>query len=153
MGNTGKAAGTTRDSSGGKSMIEQPEKSRYATVAQDYRAQYSDPIAMRSGDEVAIGERDTEYAGWIWCTHADGRSGWVPESYLSLEGSVGRALRDYTARELSAAAGEVVELGEEYSGWVWAINARRESGWLPTDHLKVEPDPARTELCSSEDAG
>jgi len=111
--------------------------SRRAVLARSYCAQYSDPIVMRAGDVVAIGERDAQYAGWIWCRHPDGRSGWVHESLLSIEGDQGRARRDYSARELTADVDEVVELGEELGGWVQATNARRESGWLPADHLRV----------------
>ena len=118
-------------------MTERHEESRHVTVARDYRAKYNNPIVIQSGDEVALGEWDTDYVGWIWCTQADGRSGWVHESCLSIEGSVGQALRDYTARELTAVTGEVVELGEEHSGWVWATNSRCESGWLPIDHLNI----------------
>src|SRR4030095_9981634 len=119
-------------------MTEPRKKLRQATVVRDYVAQYSDPIAMLTGDEVILGERDTENVDWIWCTHPDGRSGWVHESFLSIDGGVGRALRDYSARELTVVMGEVIELGEEHSGWVRATNSLRESGWLPADHLKVE---------------
>jgi len=119
-------------------MNEQSKKLRNATVAKDYHAQYSDPIVMRSGDEIVLGERDTENVDWIWSTSSDGRSGWAPVIYLSIDGGSGRALRDYSAMELTATAGEVIEICEEHSGWVLATNSRGESGWLPAEHLKVE---------------
>ena len=134
-------------------MAEWQSNSRRAAVARDYTAQYSDPIVIRMGDELALGERDTEYGGWIWCTHPDGRSGWVPDSLLVIEGTVGRALRDYSAQELTARAGEVVEIGEAHAGWVWAIDSRGASGWLPVDHLATEPSAARSEPPLGEDAG
>lgn len=120
-------------------MSERHDHPGHAVVIQEYRAQYTDPIVMRLGDVVTLGERDAEYPWWLWCTHPDGRSGWVHESFLSIEGSVGRALCDYSAKELTAIAGEVIELHEERGGWVRATKARGESGWLPADHVRVEP--------------
>jgi len=119
-------------------MTESNKKPRRAIVKKDYQAQYLDPIAMRSGDEIIIGDRDTENADWIWCTHPDGRSGWVHESFLSIEAGAGRASRDYSAKELTVETGEVIELGEERSGWVRATNSCGESGWLPAANLEVE---------------
>ena len=119
-------------------MNKQDETLKHALVVRDYHAQYSHPIAMQAGDRIQIGRRDEDYQGWIWCTHSDGRSGWVPESLVSIDGNDGRAQCDYTAKELSAVTGEVLELGEAHSGWIWATNSRGESGWLPIDHLKVE---------------
>jgi len=37
-------------------------------VVADYRAAYPDPIIVRAGDELIVGDGDPEYPGWVWCT-------------------------------------------------------------------------------------
>jgi hypothetical protein len=100
-----------------------------------YRAQYPDPIVIRRGETVALGQRDDEFPGWIWCTAADGRSGWVPEHFLSIEGTRGQTLRDYSAVELDVAEGMLVTVREEILGWA-LVETDRGSGWVPLSHLE-----------------
>ena len=103
-------------------------------MIRSYRAQYPDPIVIRRGETVALGERDAEYPGWIWATAADGRRGWVPEHFLSIEGNRGQTLRDYSAVELDVAEGMLVTVLEEILGWA-RVEADRGSGWVPLSHL------------------
>jgi hypothetical protein len=100
---------------------------------------YSDPITGAAGDRLALGRRDDEYPGWIWATAADGRAGWVPESWLRVEGESGVLLRDYTAAELPLEPGDVVRGETLESGWLWAANKAGEWGWVPVDHLEKLP--------------
>ena len=81
-----------------------------------------------------LGKRDAEYPGWIWATGTAGRSGWVPEHFLSIEGDRGRALRDYSALELDVAEGTLVIVLEEVLGWA-LVETDRRSGWVPLSHL------------------
>jgi hypothetical protein len=108
-------------------------------VLTDYQTQYPDPIVMRAGDPLQVGEADADNPAWVWCTGPDGRSGWVPRAYFAWDGAAGRALRDYAATELNVRVGEVLTGGEEESGWVWAANAQGQKGWVPMTH--VEPLP------------
>jgi hypothetical protein len=103
----------------------------------DHEPTYPDPITMRAGDVLQLGQRDDEYPGWIWCTARDGRAGWVPAAYLDVAGDAGVARRDYRAVELRAGAGEVVVVSAEESGWAWVVNARGEAGWVPATKLTV----------------
>jgi len=53
------------------------------TVLKEHRASYADPIAMRAGDPVTVGRRDTTWHEYVWCTGPDGREGWVPSEGLT----------------------------------------------------------------------
>jgi len=37
--------------------------------------------AVNVGDELLVGQR---LNGWVWCTNANGQSGWVPERNLEM---------------------------------------------------------------------
>lgn len=99
---------------------------------------YPDPIRGAAGDRLLLGRRDDEYPGWVWATAADGRAGWLPESWLLVEGEYGVLRRDYTAAELPLAPGDIVNGELELNGWLWATNAAGEHGWVPLDCLSIE---------------
>jgi hypothetical protein len=119
---------------------------------QEHRASHADPIALRAGDPVTVGRRDTTWPKYVWCAGPDGREGWVPEEFLGRAGdadlgaaggaaagdaatapgmSTRRARRDYDARELDVAPGDVVLAGEEAGGWIWCEDADGRFGWVP----------------------
>ena len=98
---------------------------------------YPDPIRGAAGDRLTLGRRDDEFPGWIWATAADGREGWVPESWLLLEGEDGVLLRDYDATELSLAPGDEVSGDLVESDWLWATGAGSRTGWAPLDCLML----------------
>jgi hypothetical protein len=119
------------------------------TVVQAHRASHEDPIALRVGDLITVGRRDTTWPDYVWCTGQDGREGWVPEAFLEATGGdaatgedatadatadVRRARRDYDARELDVAPGDVVLAGEEAGGWYWC-EAADGRGWVPAECL------------------
>ena len=107
-----------------------------ARVLKDYVAQYPDPIAMVPGDVVQVGKFDPEYPGWVWTTSKrTGKSGWVPEESLAIEGTQGRASRAFTAQELTVSAGEAVTIVEELLGWAWVEAGPSRKGWVPLSHL------------------
>lgn len=111
-----------------------------ARVVERYRTQYADPIGFRAGDELALGRRDDQFVGWIWATAPSGTSGWVPIEALAIEGDGegerGRALCDYTARELDVDEGERVTIARELAGWAWVRSERGGEGWVPLAHLE-----------------
>lgn len=111
-----------------------------ARLLRDYRTQYHDPVRFVRGDAVQAAQRDTEWPEFLWATDAGGRSGWVHQDYLDGDRGKVSAVRDYSARELDAAAGEAVRLIEQAGGWWWVENERGEQGWLPARDLSIEQE-------------
>ncbi len=101
-----------------------------------YQKAYADPIRMQAGEALSIGDKETEWPGWIWCTGRNGKSGWVPAKYVERQDHTGIALYDYDATELSVSAGQMLSLGQEESGWVWCTNQEGQSGWVPLECLE-----------------
>jgi uncharacterized protein YgiM (DUF1202 family) len=110
---------------------------RITHVTAGYVPAHRDPIVLKAGETVTVGERDTEWPEFLWCISSAGRGGWVPAGALERHGSVGVAVRDYDATELTVAAGEVLTVREEVGGWCWCTNGRGESGWVPARHLAL----------------
>ena len=105
-------------------------------VISEYQTPYSEPLVISAGEELAIGEKESEWSGWIWCTNQDGKSRWVPEKYVERRGDTGIALYDYEATELSVSVGEELRMGKEESGWIWCTNQEGQSGWVPADNVE-----------------
>ena len=105
-------------------------------VAREYQSPYSEPLAISAGEELTIGEKESSWSGWVWCTNRDGKSRWVPEKYVERKGNSGTALYDYEATELSVSVGEELTMGQVESGWIWCTNQRGQSGWVPADHVE-----------------
>ena len=77
----------------------------------------------------------------MWCVDAAGKSGWLPEQALAIDGDQGRALWDFDAIELTVAAGDRVTGHERLNGWVWCVNARGAAGWVPLDKVRPVASP------------
>jgi hypothetical protein len=106
-------------------------------VSLSYEAVYPDPLIVKAGEKLSVGQNDTQWPDWVWCTDPNGKSGWMPESYLDRTGSQGLARRDYDATELSASASEELVAHYEESGWIWCTNRWGQSGWIPLDNVEV----------------
>ena len=102
-----------------------------------WQVHYPDPIRGAAGDRLTLGRRDDEFPGWVWAMTADGREGWVPESWLRVEGESGVLLRDYDAAELPLETGDKVSGDLVESGWLWATVAGGRMGWAPLDCLEL----------------
>ena len=92
-------------------------------------------LKLVTNDLVIISEEQPdkpEWENWIWCQNSN-NAGWVPKHLIKIiDHKTGRALDDYSAKELSIGAGEVVVGFEEFCGWVWSKNENSlEKGWLP----------------------
>ena len=111
--------------------------SRKVRVISPYEAMYRIPLTVVAGDELALGQHDVEWPGWVWATDKTGHSGWAPESYMLVKDRTGRMLRPYTGRELSVDVGEVLRVEDEESYWLWCVNAKGDKGWVPEKN--VEP--------------
>ena len=91
---------------------------------------------------MRVGERDTDFPGWIWATSlTSGKGGWVPEHFLRIEGERGESLRDYSAKELSVSEGDMVTIREELLGWALVETASGGVGWVPQSHLARSVSP------------
>ena len=95
-----------------------------------YLPQYSDPIQVRAGERVTIGDADPQFPGWKWCRARDGREGWVPAELIAND-AAGVMLQDYSAQELAVASGEEVRVEDRRHGWLLVRNDRGERGWIP----------------------
>jgi uncharacterized protein YgiM (DUF1202 family) len=115
------------------------EGQRTCRVVADYESPYTVPCAFSAGEGLTISQRESEWAGWVWCTNREGKSRWVPEAYVERRGDTCVMLCDYEATELSVRVGEeLLVSGEEESGWVWCTNQAGQSGWVPGDNVRVE---------------
>jgi hypothetical protein len=104
-------------------------------VVAEYQAAYPDPLVMRAGEVLAIGEKESEWGGWLWCTNQQGASRWVPEAFVEQRGATCVMLRDYDATELSVHVGEELVVEQETADWFWCTNCRGQSGWVPKENL------------------
>ena len=111
------------------------QRQKHWRVISEYRSAYPAPLVLRAGDELAVGEKESPWAGWLWCTDPAGKSGWVPEAYVARTGDTCTLLCDYDATELTVHAGEELISGQEASGWFWCTNREGQSGWVPAEHL------------------
>lgn len=112
---------------------------RWKLVTEGWDATYSEPIVLREGDAVVVGRRDAEWPGFVWCDAEAGRAGWVPAAFLDTpDAETANAIREYSARELTVAAGELVDVLESTAGWSWCCSSGGSTGWLP-DRVLVSP--------------
>lgn len=102
-------------------------------ITKVHRSNYPNPICFRRGQQVEVGEEDPNFPGWIRVKTEDGNEGWAPMDYLELapSGEQGKAVNDYTAKELDVRPGEQVEIISELAGWVWCRSSLGEYGWIP----------------------
>ena len=100
-------------------------------------ASYADSIKVAKGAFLSLTGREEIWDAhrWLWAVADDGREGWVPDDLVieSDEGPV--ASRDFSADELTCAAGEAVEIIRETHGWAWCRNRDGREGWLPLRNL------------------
>ena len=103
-----------------------------------HTASYELPLRASAGDAVLCERRESEWAGWVWCTlpAPRGRSGWVPESWLRIDSGACTLLRDYDAVELSVSEGEILTGSVVAEGWLWATSQHGQSGWVPLGCLE-----------------
>jgi uncharacterized protein YgiM (DUF1202 family) len=106
-------------------------------VIEDYESPYTEPLIITKGEILTIGKKESEWSGWIWCTNKFGKSRWVPESYLEIQETTGKAKQDYNATELTVRVGEELIIEKEEAEWYWVTNQRNRSGWVPIKNVKI----------------
>ena len=109
------------------------EHNEIRLVIREHTATFPDPLVLKAGERVHVGQADDQWPAFLWCVNAQGKGGWVPEAFLQRHGEAGIARRAYDARELSVGAGERVSVGERVGGWAWVTDAAGESGWIPEE--------------------
>ena len=95
-------------------------------VTKPHQAADADPLNVRKGKHLSFERRETEWPEWIWCTSSSGKSTWVPENWVEIEGDSCVMKRDYVATELAVDVGEVLTPQFEESGWAWATTVTGE---------------------------
>lgn len=103
------------------------------------------PIKLRAGDVVLLGEKfedDKTWPDWIHCISKRTEKRWTPIQLLQIDRDSGIAKCDYTAKEMSVAAGDMVSSNDELNIWIWCIRkSDDQSGWLPKNHQKNSNKP------------
>ena len=99
------------------------------------------PILLAVGQQVDVGERDTEWPEFVFVTAAHG-SGWVPARHLSAASGTAVVVTAYDTTELPTRVGEVVEVVAEDlpSGWLWCRSGEGREGWVPVKTLEQLAD-------------
>ena len=92
---------------------------------------------MKKGEQLRIEEKECEWPDWVWAITYNGKSGWVPKNYLTIEGDKAKMLVYYDATELTAFIGQELEIQKQESGWVWVISDSGEQGWIPLDNVEI----------------
>ncbi|AZM95684.1 SH3 domain-containing protein [Vreelandella venusta] len=110
-------------------------------VVSSHESEFPNPITFRKGDPLIVGEEykgTEEWDNWFFCSSPGQEPGWVPGQVIErLEGSEGRALDDYTARELNVLEGERLTGARVLNGWLWCEKSiSKESGWVPLENLQ-----------------
>lgn len=113
-------------------------------VTRAYARPFENPISVRAGDVVMPDfDRPTDIPGWVWCTARDGRGGWTPTAWLVCKDGGWHIERDFNAIELTVVPGEVLEVLDRVSGFLWVRRGDGETGWVPCDHVgRAESFPA-----------
>ncbi|MCE8024527.1 hypothetical protein [Billgrantia aerodenitrificans] len=118
--------------------------SKYLVVT-PHVSEFPAPIIFKKGAFLTVGEKyegKADWENWFFCSAPGQEPGWVPGQIIEfLDGSTGRALDDYTARELNVEQGELLVGKRELNGWLWCEKADdTEPGWVPLENLKKVDD-------------
>ncbi|HEX9934294.1 MAG TPA: SH3 domain-containing protein [bacterium] len=104
-------------------------------VIKMHQPESCNPLSVPRGERLSFERRKTEWPGWLWCKTQNGRSAWVPEPWVSIEGSACVMERDYDSRELSVKPDDVLTGILALCGWLLAENGDGRRGWVPLDNV------------------
>ncbi|WP_180237110.1 SH3 domain-containing protein [Lacimicrobium alkaliphilum] len=109
-----------------------------AVVVRKHKSNYPNPVSFVAGDALLVGERDSEYLGWVRVTDKRGDVGWAPLKYIELngDGTGGVAIKFYSAKELDVEPGERLTVKYEHCQWCWVEHETKGAGWVPIECLE-----------------
>jgi len=115
---------------------------RRGRVIIDHEMNFPDPLSVHTGDIVALDGREEAWDGhpewtYLFCVGHNGKSGWVPADLIARDGDKGTVRADYDTRVISVTAGETLIVERAAYGWLWCINDRGASGWVPARDVEV----------------
>lgn len=114
-------------------------------VITSHESEFPNPITFNKGAPLVVGEEHEGAEGWenwFLCSTQGQEPGWVPGQIIErLSDTEGRALEDYTARELDVREGEKLIGTRGLNGWLWCEKPDSSaSGWVPLQNLKEMPE-------------
>ena len=112
-------------------LISDMKHTKMLIAVKGHESKYPNPIKFAAGEQLIVGEKDSEFEDWIWVTTADGNQGWAPIPYLTIDRNRAVAIQDYTAVELNTTVGEQLTLQYELCGWGWVEKSDGSCGWIP----------------------
>ena len=120
-------------------IFEMALKKFVVRVIKEYQAPYPDPIHVQKGEIVTLDvDKETSIDGWIWCTDARAKGGWVPKAYLEKQDDkTAKMLTPYNAIELTIEVDELLTVLKEESDFYWARNEAGQDGWIPVGHVEL----------------
>jgi len=110
-------------------------------VVETWQPAYRRPLILRAGDRIKVGQHDTEWTSYRWCTDEAGTGGWVPHDYLVMEddGITATTTVDYSTVELSVEADSLVTGFQAAGDWTWCVSDDGAEGWVPNRALGHTP--------------
>lgn len=96
------------------------------------------PLQLVVGEEVDVGERDSEWPEFVFVTAAHG-TGWVPARHLSQANGKAVVRTAFDTTELPTQEGDILDVLAEdlVSRWLWCRASSGRRGWVPVK--TVEP--------------
>ncbi|MGA0900550.1 MAG: SH3 domain-containing protein [Luteolibacter sp.] len=108
----------------------------------DYEDRDTEPLILKVGDEVDVGEADRTWPGWVWAKNAAGCDGYVPVEFLQkLAGTRHKVIEDFDPCVLTLRRGDVLESLRQIHGWHWCKNSHGEQGWVAGYLLRPVGEP------------
>ena len=117
-------------------FLRQEEHQVKHVAISNHNPEVADVLHVLNGDELSFERRKTIYPGWIWCTDGNGTQAWVPEAFVTIDGSNCRMNRTYISQEIVIEVGEVIDVIETESAWAWVCNREGQYGWIPVECLE-----------------
>lgn len=105
-------------------------------VTSDYEVSYKDPLRLQAGAIVEILKVDERWPGWAWIRAEDSNLGWLPLRLVDEKGEVCVLREAFDGTEISARAGEHLDVLKEEGGWFWCRKKGGEEGWFPAFSLR-----------------
>lgn len=95
---------------------------KYITI-EDHHSEFPEPITFFKENFLVIHEMYTgpeDWDDWYFCHTEDLQKGRVPGQIIEwIDALNGRAVEDYTARELEVNKGDILITSRTMNGWIW----------------------------------